>query len=207
MKSSVWAAAILSLYLSLSVAKAQNETLKPPGEVKEWRINLAKGGITVTLSSFHRQGQSLDAISIHPFPMTRKGSMSGTDEVNAVQNVLREMPSLGHKTLDLSLILVDSDAVDFREAMEHQVANSGRWRDCIGRMHCYAIAKVMASSFASSDLEPALDKLLRTHGLRISEISVDEPVVDYRTPKPGPHTKPPDKVLCAGIFRISVRRQ
>lgn len=198
-------AAIISLILAISVA--QNEAFKRPDEVKTWKISLAKGGITVTLSSFPRQGQRVDAISIHPYPLSSKVSMSGADGAKAVQNVLREMQPLGYRKTDLSLIFIDSDSVDFRAAMERQVANSGQWRDCVGRMHCYAIAKVMADSFSSSDLNSALDKLLSINGMRISGVSVDEPVVDHRTPTPTPHTEPPQRVLCSGIFRISVAKE
>ena len=106
---------------------------------------------------------------------SEEGSVVSTDEeAHLLAQALDEMSSLGYDPRKTEMISTWLQNTEYREGVERSVAESGKWKSCVGRKYCHEPEVVANRYLESVDAFKRFDDVLCAHGLVRRSVRVDD---------------------------------
>ena len=149
--------------------------LKTMDEVRQWSVDVPKGSLTLTLSSYAHSGKPDDTVlRVHLTPVSE--SVASCDLVAPIAEVLKQMPKLGYDPARLVMISTPLQESEYKDGVNRAVQESGVWKQkgCIGAKYCHSAEPVVKRYLESASAYNDLDSTFAAVGLQRLKIFADD---------------------------------
>jgi hypothetical protein len=157
--------------------------------VKTWHMTNVHGDITLELElfSYEKNGET----TLH-FKSEGESIQPTSDELRLLGQALDEMPALGYDTRKIVSITIFLQRSEYQPGVEHVVAESMKWKSCIGMKYCHEAEPIADRYLRSVDAFNSFDDALRAHGIVRRSFHVDDMGLGERL----------GKIFCDGLIFI-----